>query len=75
MLQEGLFSDGGCPAEIEDIMAALDSGRRDLPGSVFSVASTLLTFLAALETPVVPAELHQQCMVAHSTSQCKRVRH
>ena len=72
--QEGLFSDGGRTSEIEDIMNMLDTGGRELPGSTFSVASALLTFLAALADPVVPYALHQRCMECYNnTTLCKQV--
>ena len=72
--QEGLFADGGRTAEIEDIMNMLDTGGRELPGSTFSVASALLTFLAALADPIVPYALHQRCMECYNnTTLCKQV--
>ena len=72
--QEGLFSDGGRSSEIEDIMNMLDTGGRELPGSAYSVASALLTFLAALADPVVPFALHQRCMDCYNnTTLCKQV--
>ena len=74
--QEGLFSDGGRNAEIEEIMNMLDTGGRELPGSAYSVASALLTFLAALADPVVPVALHQRCMECYNnTTLCKQVRY
>ena len=72
--QEGLFSDGGRSSEIEDIMNMLDTGGKELPGSAYSVASALLTFLAALSEPVVPFALHQRCMgIYNNTTLCKQV--
>ena len=68
ILQEGLFSDGGRAAEIEEIMDMLDTGGRELPGSTYSVASALLTFLAALADPVVPFALHQRCMDCYNNT-------
>ena len=42
----------------------LDSGgsSSQLPGSVYSVAAALLSFLQALSEPVVPYRLHTKCM-------------
>ena len=52
----------------------LDTGGKDLPGSVFSVASVLLTFLAALAEPVVPVFLHSRCMDGcNNSTLCKQV--
>ena len=55
-------------------MNMLDTGGRELPGSTYSVASALLTFLAALADPVVPFALHQRCMECYNnTTLCKQV--
>lgn len=52
----------------------LDTGGRDLPGSVFSVSSVLLTFLSALAEPVVPVSLHARCMdCCNNATLCKQV--
>ena len=52
----------------------LDTGGRELPGSTYSVASALLTFLAALADPVVPVALHQRCMECYNNATlCKQV--
>ena len=73
-MQEGLFSDGGRASELEEIIDMLDTGGKDLPGSVFSVASILLTFLAALAEPVVPVSLHSRCMdCCNNATLCKQV--
>ncbi len=73
--QDGLFSDQGRLSEVEEIMDMLDTGGRDLPGSVSSVSSVLLTFLAALAEPVVPTNLHQRCMECYNnTTLCKQVK-
>ncbi len=73
LFQEGLFS-GGLQAELEEIIDMLDTGGRDLPGSVFSVGSILLTFLAALAEPVIPVNLHSRCMDAsNNATLCKQV--
>jgi hypothetical protein len=55
-------------------MNMLDTGGRELPGSTYSVASALLTFLAALADPVVPFALHQRCLECYNnTTLCKQV--
>lgn len=72
--QEDLFTEGGRKSEMEEIRNVLDTGGRELPGTVFSVASSLLTFLAALAEPVVPVKLHTKCMEAcNNTTLCKQV--
>ena len=74
IVQDGLFSHRGRQSEIADIMNMLDTGGKDLPGSVFSVASILITFLAALAEPVVPVVLHGRCMeCCNNTTLCKQV--
>ena len=73
-MQEGLFSEAGRKEEINEIRSMLDTGGKDLPGSVFSVASVLLTFLAALAEPVVPVFLHARCMdCSNNATLCKQV--
>ncbi len=73
-MQEGLFSDGGRKAELDEIRNMLDTGGKDLPGTVYSVASVLLTFLAALAEPVVPVSLHARCMdCCNNATLCKQV--
>ena len=60
---------------MEEIRHVLDTGGKEVPGSVFSMASSLLTFLAALADPVVPVSLHTRCMEAcNNTTLCKQVR-
>ncbi len=63
-VQESLFSDGGRRSEIAAIREILDTGGRDMPGSVFSVAAALLSFLSSLAEPVVPVQLHPRCVEA-----------
>jgi len=60
-LQENLFTDGGRKTELQAIQEMLDMGGRELPGSDYSVAAALLTFLSALAEPVVPTSLHLRC--------------
>ena len=52
----------------------LDTGGKDLPGSVVSVGSILITFLSALAEPVVPIALHSRCMdCSNNATLCKQV--
>ena len=75
LLQEELFTDGGRQAELQDIQDVLDRGGKELPGTVFSVAAALLTFLSALAEPVVPTSLHAKAMDGNNNlTLCKQVR-
>ena len=74
VLQESLFTDGGRHSELVAIRDMLDTGGREMPGSVFSVAAALLTFLASLSEPVIPVLLHQRCIDASNNAVlCKQV--
>ncbi|XP_076445234.1 inositol polyphosphate 5-phosphatase OCRL-like isoform X2 [Babylonia areolata] len=60
-----LFQVPGLQAEIQQIRDCLDSGVPDkLPGSVHSVAESLLLFLECLAEPVIPFSVYQQCLSA-----------
>jgi len=73
-LQENLFTDGGRKAELQAIQEMLDMGGRELPGSDYSVAAALLTFLSALAEPVVPTSLHLRCFeCSGNATLCKQV--
>ena len=73
-MQEDLFTDGGRQAELQDIQDVLDRGGKELPGTVFSAAAALLTFLSALAEPVVPTSLHARAMEGNNNlTLCKQV--
>lgn len=73
-LQENLFTDGGRKTELQAIQEMLDMGGRELPGSDYSVAAALLTFLSALAEPVVPTSLHLRCFeCSGNATLCKQV--
>ncbi len=73
--QESLFSDGGRRSEIAAIREMLDTGGRDMPGSVYSAAAALLSFLSSLAEPVVPVSLHPRCIeAANNPLLCRQVR-
>ena len=73
-LQENLFTDGGRKGELQAIQEMLDMGGRELPGSDYSVAAALLTFLSALAEPVVPTSLHSRCFeCSGNATLCKQV--
>ena len=50
---------------MDKVRECLDVGDH-LTGSVHSVAACLLTFLAALENPVIPFHLQMKCLDASS---------
>ena len=50
---------------MDNIKECLDKGD-PLTGSVHSTAACLLTFLAALEIPVIPFHLQMKCLDASS---------
>lgn len=73
-MQEDLFTDGGRQAELQDIQDVLDRGGKELPGTVFSAAAAVLTFLSALAEPVVPTSLHARAMEGNNNlTLCKQV--
>lgn len=72
--QESLFTDGGRRGEVKEIREVLDTGGKELPGSVFSVAAALLFFLSSLAEPVVPVQLHPKCIeAANNPILCRQV--
>uniref|UniRef100_A0A8D8YIL8 Type II inositol 1,4,5-trisphosphate 5-phosphatase n=1 Tax=Cacopsylla melanoneura TaxID=428564 RepID=A0A8D8YIL8_9HEMI len=73
--QQNLFEHPGLPSEILLIRNWLDTGSTDpIPGSVHSVAESLLLLLESTAEPLVPYNLHEACLAA-STSylQCKQL--
>ncbi|KAL8583253.1 hypothetical protein ACOMHN_043088 [Nucella lapillus] len=60
-----LFQVPGLQAELQKIRDCLDTGVPDkLPGSVHSVAESLLLFLECLAEPVIPFSVYKQCLSA-----------
>nr|KAG5691659.1 hypothetical protein BaRGS_022934 [Batillaria attramentaria] len=63
--KENLFQVPGLQSEIQQIRDALDTGVPEvLPGSVHSVAESLLLFLECLAEPVIPFNFYNQCLAA-----------
>lgn len=59
----GLFEQPGVASEITAIRRALDTSLPEsLPGSVHSVAETLLIFLETLKEPIIPFSLTQKAL-------------
>ncbi|KAI6652637.1 hypothetical protein LOD99_4422 [Oopsacas minuta] len=70
---ENLFQERGLKWEMDNIRKCLDKGD-PLTGSVHSIAACLITFLAALENPVIPFHLQMKCLDASSNyTICKQV--
>ncbi|KAI5738999.1 hypothetical protein M8J77_013669 [Diaphorina citri] len=66
--QQNLFEHPGLPSEILLIRNWLDTGSSDpLPGSVHSVAESLLLLLESTAEPLIPYNMHPACLTA-STS-------
>ncbi|KAL1459505.1 hypothetical protein WDU94_011477 [Cyamophila willieti] len=73
--QQNLFEHPGLPSEVLLIRNWLDTGSTDpIPGSVHSVAESLLLLLESTAEPLIPYNLHEACLTA-STSylQCKQI--
>ncbi|XP_050430300.1 inositol polyphosphate 5-phosphatase OCRL isoform X2 [Adelges cooleyi] len=73
--QEHLFEQSGLRSEFIQIRNWLDTGSPDsMPGSVHSVAETLLILLDSTSEPIIPYNLHSACLSAVSNySQCKQI--
>lgn len=62
---ENLFQIPGLQTELQQIRDCLDTGVPDvLPGSVHSIAESLLLFLECLAEPVIPFSYYSQCLAA-----------
>ncbi|XP_014262113.1 inositol polyphosphate 5-phosphatase OCRL-1 isoform X2 [Cimex lectularius] len=75
MKQPLLFINAGLKSEFEGIRTWLDNWSLEpLPGSVYSVAESLLLLLESTAEPVIPYELHAKCLDASSNyTQCKQI--
>ena len=75
LLTKGLFTTQGLKSEMRHIREALDTGMK-LPElhSVHSAADFLITFLMALDDPVIPCRYHVQCTkAADDFEEAKRI--
>ncbi|XP_057654455.1 inositol polyphosphate 5-phosphatase OCRL isoform X1 [Diorhabda carinulata] len=75
MKTKELFESSALHEEIIRIRDWLDFGSLDpFPGSVQAAAETLLLFLSYTKDPVIPHELHDNCIAAASNYQnCKQI--
>ncbi|GAB6030996.1 hypothetical protein CHUAL_007816 [Chamberlinius hualienensis] len=75
MDQDQLFEQPGLPNEIILIRECLDSCMPTIiPGSIHSIAETLLIFLESLPEPVIPSNFYSRCLEAAQNSfQCQRI--
>ncbi|XP_071957184.1 inositol polyphosphate 5-phosphatase OCRL-like [Antedon mediterranea] len=73
--QEDLFRQEGLKLEIVDIKNCLDFGiPEEIPGSIHSVAETLMLFLESLREPVIPYKYYQKCLdSSNNFILCKQV--
>ncbi|XP_078050429.1 oculocerebrorenal syndrome of Lowe isoform X2 [Augochlora pura] len=71
----GLFETPGLHSEIIAIRDWLDNGSQDpMPGSVHSVAEALLLLLESTAEPLIPYNLHSECLnAAVNYLQCKQI--
>ncbi|KAL7289736.1 hypothetical protein TKK_0016344 [Trichogramma kaykai] len=71
----GLFETQGLHSEVLAIRDWLDVGSQDaMPGSVHSVAEALLLLLDSTPEPLIPYNLHSQCLSATASYlQCKQI--
>ncbi|XP_060063309.1 inositol polyphosphate 5-phosphatase OCRL-like [Ylistrum balloti] len=74
-LETGLFERSGLQTEVSKIRDCLDTGVPDsIPGSIHSVAATLLLFLKCLPDPVIPCSVYQRCLeCSRNYMLCKQV--
>ncbi|CAH1115120.1 unnamed protein product [Psylliodes chrysocephalus] len=75
MKTKELFESSALHEEIARIRDWLDFGSLDpFPGTVQAAAETLLLFLSYTKDPVIPYELHDNCIAAASNYQnCKQI--
>ncbi|XP_033106034.1 inositol polyphosphate 5-phosphatase OCRL-like [Anneissia japonica] len=73
--QEDLFRQEGLKNEILDIKDCLDLGiPEEIPGSIHSVAESLMLFLESLREPVIPFKYYQKCLdSSNNFVLCKQV--
>lgn len=73
--QENLFGQEGLHTEVLAIRDFLDTGfPEEIPGSIHSVAESLLVFLASLRDPVIPYKCYQKCLDgANNYTLCKQI--
>ncbi|XP_050533288.1 inositol polyphosphate 5-phosphatase OCRL isoform X2 [Daktulosphaira vitifoliae] len=73
--QQHLFEQCGLRSEFIQIRNWLDTGSSEvMPGSVHSVAETLLILLDSTSEPIIPFNLHSACLSAVSNyNQCKQI--
>lgn len=73
--QDQLFEQPGLPSENMQIRDCLDTCMpTTIPGSINSVAETLLIFLEALPEPVIPYKLYYQSLEASQNfSRCQQI--
>ncbi|KAI4497099.1 hypothetical protein M0802_007845 [Mischocyttarus mexicanus] len=71
----GLFETPGLHSEIIAIRDWLDNGSQEsMPGSVHSVAESLLLLLESTAEPLIPYNLHSVCLTAATSYlQCKQI--
>lgn len=75
MKTPGLFETRGLHNEIIAIRDWLDNGSQEsMPGSVHSVAESLLLLLESTAEPLIPYNLHSVCLTAATSYlQCKQI--
>ncbi|XP_069133751.1 inositol polyphosphate 5-phosphatase OCRL-like isoform X1 [Argopecten irradians] len=73
--EPGLFERSGLQTDVAKIRDCLDTGVPDtIPGSIHSVAATLLLFLKCLPDPVIPCSVYQRCLeCSRNYMLCKQV--
>ncbi|XP_063954491.1 inositol polyphosphate 5-phosphatase OCRL-like isoform X2 [Lytechinus pictus] len=73
--KENLFGQEGLHSEVLAIRDFLDTGfPEEIPGSIHSVAESLLVFLASLREPVIPYKFYQKCLDgANNFTLCKQI--
>eukprot|EP00057_Strongylocentrotus_purpuratus_P016572 XP_011671046.1 PREDICTED: inositol polyphosphate 5-phosphatase OCRL-1 [Strongylocentrotus purpuratus] len=73
--KENLFGQEGLHSEVLAIRDFLDTGfPEEIPGSIHSVAESLLVFLASLKEPVIPNKFYQKCLDgANNFTLCKQI--
>ena len=75
--QEDLFQQPGLNKEIQHIRDCLDTGVPEkIPGSIHSIAESLLLFLESLPDPVIPKSVHKRCLeCSNNYLLCKQIIH